>query len=220
MGHLSFKIKSRNILRIEIFLYIIIIITTIYIFKIYKEFNHNTTINNHFITNVEKDEEKENIISILQKENKDIKAVVNIPNTSINYPILQTNNNHKYLNYNYINQKSKYGSLFFDYRNNLDKENQNIIIYGHNTKDGQMFSDLLKFKDKKFKNNNKIIHLETANKKTNYKIIKTYIITSDSEYYDIINNIYNVTNNKITLITCDYAIKGNKGRFIVVAEEI
>lgn len=65
--------------------------------------------------------------------------------TPINYPVMQSDDNNYYLrrlpdgNYNIL------GSLFADYRCGEIGDTNNYIVYGHNMKNGTMFSSLTKY---------------------------------------------------------------------------
>lgn len=65
----------------------------------------------------------------LQKENADVKGWIQIADTNINYPLLQTTDNDYYLTHNYKKEKSSYGSIFIKNNCDIKNENGNIIIY-------------------------------------------------------------------------------------------
>ena len=54
-----------------------------------------------------------------------------LPGTSINYPVVQTENNTDYLNKRFDGNASDYGTIFADHRCDV-KNGNNIILYGHN----------------------------------------------------------------------------------------
>ena len=110
----------------------------------------------------------------LQQENADVKGWVRIDDTKINYPLLQTTNNDYYLTHNYKKEKSSYGSIFINSNCNIKNENSNIIIYGHDMKDNQMFKDLLKYQDKSFYEQHPIIKIATDENEYEYEIIYTF----------------------------------------------
>lgn len=63
----------------------------------------------------------------------------------IDYPVLQGENNEYYLTHTFYQKKNKTGSLFLDYRNELEPQrDKSLIIYGHNLSTGLMFSGLNK----------------------------------------------------------------------------
>lgn len=79
--------------------------------------------------------------------NKDIIGYIYITNTHIDYPICSGGNSH-YLNYNYENEPSKSGSIFLD-ENQLTFSKMSLI-HGHNMLSTTMFSDIVKFTDQDF----------------------------------------------------------------------
>ncbi len=70
-----------------------------------------------------------------------------IPDTSINYPIMQGGDNDFYLHHSYDGDSLKSGSIFLDYRCENRFMNPINIVYGHNMRNGSMFAGLLKFAD-------------------------------------------------------------------------
>lgn len=70
----------------------------------------------------------------LKKQNKDTVGWISLPETIINYPVLQTDNNTKYLNTRFDGAASEYGSIFADHRSKI-YSGKNIILYGHNQSD-------------------------------------------------------------------------------------
>lgn len=184
----------------------------------------------------------------LQKENLDVKGWIRIEDTNINYPLLQTDNNTYYLTHNYKKEKSSYGSIFINSNCNIKDENANVIIYGHDMKDGQMFKDLLKYQNKDFYNKHSTIKIATEEKEEEYEIIYTfksrvfyqdeknvfryyqyYSFENENKYNEYINNckkiqLYdtgktaNYGEKLITLITCEYSQEN--GRMVVVAKKL
>ncbi|MGV3220039.1 class B sortase [Clostridium baratii] len=161
----------------------------------------------------------------LIKINEDYKMWIEIPNTNIDYPVVQGKDNDFYLNHDFNKKKSSSGTIFMDYKNNIDKD-KNIIIYGHNMKNKSMFQNLMKFKDEGFwKENNKII-LTIDGKRYEYEIFSSYIsnakninlrinFKNDDEYLKYIEDIkkksifyreIDIKSNDriITLSTCSY----------------
>lgn len=70
-----------------------------------------------------------------------------IPDTPINYPIMQRDDNDFYLHHAYDGSSLKSGSIFLDYRCENRFMNPINIVYGHNMRNGSMFAGLLKFSD-------------------------------------------------------------------------
>lgn len=58
------------------------------------------------------------------------------------YPVVQGNDNDEYYRTNLDMNYSREGTAFVDYRVNLESETKNLIIHGHNNKNGLMFGPL------------------------------------------------------------------------------
>ncbi len=87
----------------------------------------------------------------LRAINKDIVAWIQIPGIGVDYPVVQGKDNEHYLHYTFDGKANKAGSIFLDYRNRADFTNSKVILYGHNMKDGSMFSNLKKYQDEEFR---------------------------------------------------------------------
>ena len=165
----------------------------------------------------------------LKSINSNYEMWIEIPNTEINYPIVQAEDNEYYLKHNFKNESNMSGTIFVDYRNNID-EDKNIIIYGHNMRNGTMFNNITKFKDESFFNNNNTINIIRNNTLYQYEIFSVYVedeskVSLDTEFIDdeafvkYVSNegsksMYNkdITISKedkiITLVTCSYEYDG------------
>ena len=97
----------------------------------------------------------------LKETNEDIIGWVTIPDTVVNYPVTQTDNNSYYLNHLYDGTYNKTGCLFADYENQADFSDRNTIIYGHNMRDGSMFATLNEYDKQEFFNAHKELYLVT-----------------------------------------------------------
>src|SRR5699024_811525 len=75
----------------------------------------------------------------LKKMNSDIVGYIEVDNTNISYPVAKSSDNSYYLNHSYTKEKNNIGSIFLDYRNDLDNLSKNNIIYGHGRLDNTMF---------------------------------------------------------------------------------
>ena len=71
-----------------------------------------------------------------------------------------------------------------DYRNKLDGTDKNIVIFGHNTRDGSMFGTLINTLKKEWyeKEDNHIIVLVTEEKTYKYQVFSTYSIVPEDYY--------------------------------------
>lgn len=148
-----------------------------------------------------------------------------------------------YLHRNFEGEISAAGELFVDIRT-VFEETENIIIYGHNMRNGTMFGTLKKYKDQKFYEDHKYIEFETLYEEAEYEIVavsKTIASNEGYQYYDHVEldskeefdaYIQNAKNNSyfdtgvtaeygdtlITLSTCDYW--ADNARLYIVAKKI
>lgn len=86
----------------------------------------------------------------LEKINPDVMAWLTSEDTEIDYPVVQGEDNHYYLRHLFTGEENKLGAIFMDCRNHGNFSDKNTIIYGHNMKDGSMFSSLTKYKDQSY----------------------------------------------------------------------
>ena len=76
--------------------------------------------------------------------NKDVVGFIQIPNTTISFPILQSTDNSYYLDKDITKEYNINGSIFMDFKNNADFSDDNVVIFGHNMHNGNMFNPLQK----------------------------------------------------------------------------
>ena len=131
--------------------------------------------------------EENNVKSInweeLEKINKDIIGWINIKNTNINYPILKDSEKLKYLKHSFDGKYNKNGSIFtLEQQPFQEKE---TIIYGHNMKNGIMFSELSKYMEKEFWDKNSTINIYTKNQNYKATVFSCYSIGIDREENNI-----------------------------------
>ena len=164
--------------------------------------------------------------SDLLKENSDTVGWIIVNNTNINYPVVQGKDNDFYLNHAYDKTSNNAGWIYADFRDNFNKLNSNLVIYGHGRKDKIMFGSLTNVLNKNWytQEENQIIQLSTLKYNTMWQIFSIYTIEAENyyittdfetngEYSDFLNtmvsrSIYNFginlsTEDKIlTLSTC------------------
>lgn len=220
----------------------------------YKEVQNNNKIKYIF----EKNGEESNIaegktdkmiqLEELQKINPDIRGWISIPETNINYPVLQTTDNTYYLTHNYKKEYSKYGSVFLDKDFDMEKPGKNYLIYGHRNRNGQMFEDLINYKKEEFYKKHPVIQFTTLKEDAEYEIIAVFLshtyyksetnvfryyyfidTNKQEEFDDYVNNckeasLYDVEKTAkfgdqlLTLSTCEYSQKD--GRLAILARKV
>ena len=123
-------------------------------------------------------------ITKLKEKNADTIGWINVNNTNINYPFVQYQDNDFYLNHSYDKTYNEAGWVFMDYRNNIDFNNKNTIIYAHSRLDKTMFGSLSKVLKSNWYTNkdNHIIRISTETENTLWQIFSVYKIKEESYY--------------------------------------
>ena len=173
-------------------------------YKIYQylhEEKANKELNNKLIekavvenqkTNVlEEDSQAKNELPInvdftaLKQENEDIVGWLYSENTQINYPVVQSEDNNYYLRRLINGEYNIAGSLFMDYRNNSNLEDNDTIIYGHNMENDTMFGTLQEYKSQEYYDNHKVLYYFTQEKNYMIQLFAGYTISVESDIYDL-----------------------------------
>ena len=184
----------------------------------------------------------------MYETNSDLAGWIVIDGTDINYPVVQSKVYQEfYLDHNFDGEEDDAGSIFADARNDLLLPDDNIIIYGHNMKDGSMFGTLQYYLDKDYYDKHSTLSFDTLRKHGTYKIAAVGLskISEESDdtfkYYDFINadskkefkkyveNIKKLEaydtgvnleygDKLVTLSTCNSVEKD--GRLFIVAKEV
>ena len=231
--------------------YLIIIVLVIPLFNLIRiKTNHVSDLGeNNVKTSITiKDKEYDiNNLSKLYDENNELYGWIKIEGTNIDYPVMFKKQSDYYINHNFYKEKNSAGSIFIDKYNIVEPRDTNLILYGHNMKDGTMFHDLINYKEYDYYISHKNISFNTLTSEDNYEIIavflsKVYNVDEDVfkfyKFYSAHNTEsfnYYIDNVKalslydtgvtaeygdelITLSTCEYST--DNGRFVVVAKKI
>ena len=114
----------------------------------------------------------------LKKDNSDIYSWIYIPNTKVDYPVVQASKGKDdsfYLNHN-IKQKYEFaGSIYSEKQNAKDYSDPVTVLYGHNMNNGTMFKTLHNFENPNFFKKNKNIYIYMPGQKLTFRIYATYV---------------------------------------------
>lgn len=119
----------------------------------------------------------------LKEVNPEIIGWIVIPDTAVNYPLLQTTDNNYYLKHTYDRTYSDFGSIFLASECTFDFSDLHTLIYGHNTKNGSMFGSLKKYKDKAYLEAHPNIYIVQENRILEYKIISAFTAETSDDVY-------------------------------------
>lgn len=174
--------------------------------------------------------------------NNDFMGWLSIPNTNVNYPVVQSvDDPNFYLNHDFYKKYSSYGVPYIDERYNIDTS-QNALIYGHSMTNTTMFADLLKYNTFDYYSKNKIIEYTDKYGYSEYEIFSifaidindpfdynNYINMDENRFNNFIENAINYsihptditpkyTDKLITLSTCENT--SDDMRFVVIGVKI
>lgn len=175
----------------------------------------------------------------LKSQNQDIAGWIYIRGTTIDYPIVQGKDNEEYLHQDFNKKKSSSGTIFLDNNCKKDFTSDNNIIYGHHMKNGTMFAQLLKFREKSFLRKHNEIMIFTPDRTIHLKVISAYAqkaqnkipvtFANDKQKKAYIKKIESMSEQTIktsrindshiyTFVTCSYEGEDNR-TYVHAAEE-
>lgn len=184
--------------------------------------------------------------SSLYAINPDVKAYMEIEGTQVKYPVVQAADNDFYLRRNFTRESNRHGIPFVDFRVDV-KDSANIVVYGHNMKDGQMFGELLNYSNLDYYKQHPTLRFDTVYQTGMYKVVGAFITNvnpahgeifdytsfinpqTEDEVESFINQVkarsiidtgvdVSVDDHFVTLSTCTYEF--DDARFVVIARRV
>lgn len=101
--------------------------------------------------------------------------------TAISYPIMQAEDNDKYLRALMNGEYSIGGTLFVDYRCEGALDARYSIVYGHNMDDGSMFGSITSYKDESYYQEHKTFEIYSGEKMYTYYVYAAMQVPVDNE---------------------------------------
>ncbi|NLU35414.1 MAG: class B sortase [Clostridiales bacterium] len=172
--------------------------------------------------------------------NPDVVGWVRVPNTVIDYPVVQAQDNDYYLRRDIYGNYASAGAIFMDYRSDAQGRGRHIILYGHHMKNGTMFKELDKYKKKEFFDENNFVRFDSLFSEMKWEVFSVYVtetdfpyiqtdINSDEEYIAFLRMIKNRSMHQkdielmqedqiLTLSTCSYEY--DDARLVVHARRV
>lgn len=178
--------------------------------------------------------------------NPDMVGWIKIEGILVDYPVMQTpGDNEFYLHRDFEKEYSFSGLPFIDNRCDIGEPTNNLLIYGHNMKNGTMFGQLPKFKSKSFWKKHRTIQMDLLYETRTYEIVSVFLSRQYKKgqkgfrYYDYIDlsdrdrfaeyieqvkkaSLFDTGvsadwgDNILTLSTCSYHV--DAGTLVVVAK--
>lgn len=120
------------------------------------------------------------------EEYPDFFGWLKLPDTSMDYPVMQSDKDDYYLDHDFTGMPSKEGAVFVDQQVSSDPKDNLIVVYGHNMKNGHIFGELRAYEDYDFAREHEKIQFDTKYEETVYEVVavlKTRILYQDEEGY-------------------------------------
>ena len=184
----------------------------------------------------------------LYEQNNDLAGWVKIEGTPVDYPVMYTPEDGQYYLYRTFekeNDPTQQGSIFIDQNCTLDPRSTNLLLHGHNMRNGTMFHTLIDYKDETFFEEHPTVQYNTLYEEQEYEIFAVFLskvykksetdvfkfyqfynADNEEEFNEFVQNCKELSlyetgitpvygDELLTLSTCEYSQKN--GRIVVVA---
>ncbi len=115
--------------------------------------------------------------SVVKSAGANSTSWIYIPNTNIDYPLVQGDDNDFYIDNDAYGNPSSAGAIFINFANSSDMSDAKTIIFGHNMASGSMFSDLHKYSDRKWGEEHTDAYIYMENGSVKHYKLRYYIFT-------------------------------------------
>ena len=184
----------------------------------------------------------------LYAQNPDIVGWIRVEGTKLDYPVMHTpDDEQKYLRMDFEGNLDLAGLPFISKDCTMDPESQNLVLYGHNMKNGTGFKTLYSFLKEDFREEHPTIYFSTLYEERTYEVLSVFYdrvykqADTNFKFYHFIdpeteeefnegveyflkNCVYDSEveaeygDSLITLVTCSYHVR--RGRLVLVAREV
>jgi len=118
----------------------------------------------------------------LNNEFPGIVGWIKLEGSVMDYPVMQYNDNVRFLTHMPDGRRHRNGSIFLDYRNDNDFSDKSILIFGHETRTGDMFGVLKNYREQAFYEDNPVIHLYTPHEDFTINIFAVHLAHSQRDH--------------------------------------
>ncbi|MGN0168634.1 MAG: class B sortase, partial [Acetatifactor sp.] len=129
----------------------------------------------------------------LKQVNEDVYAWIEVPDTQVDYPVLQSDTDNKYLDTNIDGTSGYPGCIYSNVCNSKSFDDYITVLYGHNMKSGEMFGSLHNFDDADF-----------------FQEFETYTVETEEARFTY--SVYAAVNYNDKLIPAYFDVKSISGR--------
>ncbi len=186
----------------------------------------------------------------LYEQNSDLAGWITIERTEVDYPVMYTPEDGEYYLYRNFEKEddpTKEGCLFIDKNCTVEPRSTNLLIHGHNMKNGTMFHTLISYQDEAFYKEHPTIRYSTLYEEEEYEIAAVFLskiykksetdvfkfyqfydAQTEAEFDEFVRSVKELElyetgvtpeygDELITLTTCEYSQEN--GRMVVVARK-
>lgn len=121
----------------------------------------------------------------LSQINGDVVGWLYCPDTPLDYPVVQGEDNAYYLDHYFDGREGSAGCLFLDCRNESDFSDFHSIIYGHQMKNGTMFASLEEYQSQTYYEDHPELYLLTPEKNYRIKVFAGYVASVQAEAWQL-----------------------------------
>lgn len=115
----------------------------------------------------------------LLEMNSDIVGWIQIEDTKINYPVMQSPNEPDfYINHNFDRQYSARGCIYAEEACDIAKPSDNITLYGHHMNDGSMFASLKNYLSESYWEEHRYVFFDTLTEQHTYEVFAVFTTTA------------------------------------------
>lgn len=169
----------------------------------------------------------------LSRQSKDYFGWISVDDSDINFPIVKGEDNQYYLDHDYLQNQSVFGSIYVDFRVH-DYQDNYLVVYGHSVHYKQMFGLLNNYQDPAYFESHPTIRILLPNEIRTYRVFSVQLIDADTttvvfpknqielneQVKTMISNSLhkpsfelNIPKQIITLVSCEYS--QDNGRIFV-----
>ncbi len=118
----------------------------------------------------------------LSSQNPDTVGWLYIPDTKVDYPVVQAADNEWYLDRNFKGKQASCGTIFMDYQNSNDPLDRNTILYGHNMSGSSslMFSSLTRYKKPGYFQAHPILQFDTPSQPGRWQVFAVCHLSTET----------------------------------------
>lgn len=119
----------------------------------------------------------------LREVNPDVVGWIFCPDTVINYPIVQGEDDEHYLTHSYDDRFNASGAIFVEAENRRGFVDSNSIIYGHHMNDNSMFATLDRWQNQSYMDEHPVMWILTPEQDYKVLLFSSYTTSATSDTY-------------------------------------